>query len=259
MNQSPSYKSQRSPQDDEISLVDIAKILIRRWKAIVSVFLIVVLGALAYALLLERTYEYVSIYQVAEQAPGNALETPSSVLAKLNNLYIGSETRNLRELAEVERLPFQVTGANPNDTLLVLLSSEASEADNELVTQMHEALLARMTEGQAERVEKHRASLEQQLQSAERSLAAVEESSSERSGELIASYSERVANMEQRLFQLTEGEVVQVTVQSLEPVGTSRKLIMAFAILLGGILAIIAAFFSQFVFLVRDSLSEDVS
>jgi uncharacterized protein involved in exopolysaccharide biosynthesis len=257
MNQSPSYEPQRSFQDDAISLVDLAKILIRRWKTLVFVFLVVVFGALAYVLLSERTYEYVSIYQVAEQAPGNALETPSSVLAKVNNLYIGSETRNLREAAGLERLPFQVMGTNPNDTLLVLLSSEASKADNELVIQMHEALLARMTENQTNRVEKHQASLEQQLQIAERSLAAVEQSTSERSGELIASYSERIADIEERIFQLTDGEVVQVSVQSLEPTGTGGLLIMVFALVLGGMLAFIAAFLFEFASHVRQSIKEE--
>lgn len=257
MNQSSPYEPQHSPSNDEISLVDLAKIMVRRWKSMVLVFLVVVLGALAYVLLTERAYEYVSIYQVAEEAPGRALEAPASVLAKANNLYLGPETRKLRESAGLESLPFEVAAASPSDTLLIRLGSEASADNNELVTQMHEALLARMMAGQQERVEKHRASLEQQLENAERALEAVEQSTSERAGELIANYTQRLAGIQQDLTQLSEGEVVQVAVQSLEPAGTGRSLIMVLAIVLGGMLAVIGVFIFEFGSIVRASLKKE--
>ena len=244
-------------QDDEISLVDLAKILIKRWKIMALVFLIIVLGALAYALLTERSYEYVSIYQVTEEAPGRALEAPASVLAKVNNLYLGPETRKLRESAGLESLPFEVAVAHPSDTLLIRLGSEASEDNQELVTQMHEALLARMIEDQRKRLDSRQTVLEQQLQHTEAALESVEQTSSEWGSELIASYTERLANIQQNLSQLSEGQIAQVAVQSLEPTGTSRILVMALALVLGGMLAVIAAFLSQFMALVRDSLSEE--
>lgn len=244
-------------QDDEISLIDLAKILIKRWKIMVLVFFIVVLGALAYVLLTERSYEYVSIYQVAEESPGSGLETPSSVLAKVNNLYIGSETRNLRESAGVETLPFEVSAANPSETLLIRLGSEASADNNKLVTQMHEALLARMTEGQRERLERQQDVLEQQLQSTEAALESVKQARTEWGSELIASYMERLAGIRQDLTQLSKGEVVQVAVQSLEPAGTGRGLIMGLALILGGTLAVLAAFFCEFASRVWQSLQEE--
>lgn len=225
----------------------------------VVVFLVVVLGALAYVLLTERSYEYVSIYQVAEDSPGSALEAPASVLAKVSNLYLGPETHNLRESVGLESLPFEVTVANPNDTLLIRLDSETSEANNELVAQMHEALLARMMEGQRERLEKYQAALEQQLENTEAALESVEQTSTEWGSELIASYTERLAGIQLRLTQLSEGQVVQKSVQSLEPAGTGRSLIMVLAIVLGSMLAVMAAFLSHFIVLVRDSISEDKS
>lgn len=257
MNHSPPNEPQRYPQDEEVSLVDLTKVLIKRWKVMVTIFLFVVVGALAYVLLTERTYEYVSIYQVAEQEPGSALEAPNSVLARVSNLYMGPTMRELRESAGLQDLPFEVTIGNPSDTLLVRLVSEAKEANSDLVTQMHEAMQALMIEGQQERVEKHRASLEQQLQSVERALQAAEQSSSERASELIASYIERLADIQQRLSQLSEGEVVQVAVQSLDPADTSRSFIMGLALVLGGMLAVIAAFLAEFSFRVRKSLQEE--
>lgn len=257
MDQSPPHEPQRDTQSDEISLVDLVKILIRRWKMLLVIFLLVVLGTLAYVLLMERTYEYVSIYQVAEQAPGSALEGPNSVLAKVDNLYVGPETRKLRESTGLESLPFEVAVSNPSDTLLIRLASEASEANSELVTEMHDALLARMAEGQRERFESRQAALEQRLQSAESALEAVEHSTSERASELVAIYTERLADIQQDLTQLSEGEVVQVAVQSLEPAGASRSLIMALALVLGGMLALLSTFLMQFAVTVKNSIQEE--
>jgi uncharacterized protein involved in exopolysaccharide biosynthesis len=258
-DKAPVERPYQNASEDEISLVDLAKILVKRWKLMAAVFAIVVLGALAYVLLVDRQYDYVSIYQVAEQAPRSdnavgALEAPGSVVAKVNNLYLGPVTRELRESAGLERLPFEVAVSNPSDTLLVRLSSEAREADSRLVAQMHEAVLARITEGQHSLLEQRRASLEQQLQSAQRTLEAAEQSGSERASELIFSYTDRIANIEDRLTQLNEGQVVQVAVQSLEPTGTRRSLIMALAVVLGGMLSVISVFLFHFAVLVRQSL-----
>ncbi|QOR39089.1 lipopolysaccharide biosynthesis protein [Billgrantia diversa] len=246
--------------DDEISLVDLAKILIKRWKAVVITFTLIVLAALAYALLQERTYQYVSIYHVAERAPvgeddQGALETPNAVIAKIQNLYLGPVTRELLESSGRERLPFEITLSNPEDTLLVRITSEASETNQELVKQMHEQLLARVVESQNQLLARNRERLEQQLESAQETLTAAEEG--EAGGELLGMLMNRVVELESQLMQLNEGQAAQEAVQSLDPTGTSRKLILALGIVLGGVLALMAAFFSHFASLVRASIKEE--
>lgn len=74
---------------------------------------------------------------------------------------------------------------------------------------------------------------------------------------MIASYTDRISEIQVRLSQLSEGEVVQVAVQSLEPSDTRRSLIMVIAIVLGGMLAVMAAFFAQFAVAVRTSLGNE--
>lgn len=262
MNESPNGQASRYAADDEISLVDLAKILIRRWKIMTVTFMVIVLGALTYALLLERSYEYVSIYQVAEQAPSEsddsgALELPATVVAKVTNLYLGPVTRELLSAENLESLPFDVTVTNPSDTLLVRLTSEATKAHDALVETMHESLLDRISASQESQLERHRTSLERQLENAQLSLEAAKNSSSATAGELVASYSNRVAELEDRLAMLREGQVAQTAVQSLGPTGTGRSLIMALAIVLGAMMAVMGAFFMQFAAAVRDSLGDE--
>lgn len=255
----PPTSRQHYQDDDEISLVDLAKVLIKRWKTLLFTFLLVVGGVIAYALLQERTYQYVSIYQVAERAAGEGelagLEGPNSVIAKINNLYLGPVTRELHDSEGLERLPFEVSAGNPTNTLLVRIGSEASERHAELVSQMHERLLERVIEGQQALYERSRERLEQQLAGTEQALSAAQESGGQ--SQLVAIHLERITEMESRLAQLNEGHVVQVAVRSLEPTGTSRTLIVAIGLVLGAMLALMAAFFSHFASLVRASLSEE--
>ncbi|MGQ4880001.1 Wzz/FepE/Etk N-terminal domain-containing protein [Billgrantia sp. LNSP4103-1] len=242
---------------DEITLVDLAKILIKRWKAILITFLIVVTGALAYVLLQERTYQYVSLYHLAEQGGGGAptgLESPNSIIAKIQNLYLGPAVRELIQSSNLERLPFEINANNPIDTLLVRLESNTSESNSELVAELHEYLLQRAMDDQQSLVEHSRERLERRLARAELALETAEQR--EASGELLATQMNRIAEIETRLAQLNEGRVVQVAVQSLEPTGTSRTLILALAIVMGGILALMVAFMLHFSSIVRLSLQE---
>lgn len=262
MNESPNAQASRYAADDEISLVDLAKILIRRWKLMTVTFLVIVLGALAYALLMERTYEYVSIYQVAEQAPRDsddlgALELPATVVAKVTNLYMGPVTRDLRSAENLESLPFGVSVSNPSDTLLIRLTSETSAAHGQLVETMHATMLKQIKDGQHGLLERRRTGLERQLENAKISLEAAKNSSSATAAELVASYSSRVAELEDRLALLREGQVAQTAVQSLEPTGTGRSLIIALGIVIGAMFAVMGAFFMQFAIAVRDSLGDE--
>jgi CHASE3 domain sensor protein len=123
-----------------------------------------------------------------------------------------------------------------------------------MVKSLHEGILQRVEEGQQTLVERRRENLERQLESANEALEALRDSDSSSAGELIATYTSRIANLEASLVDLRSGVMSQVAVQSLEPVGTSRRLIMAMALVLGGLLAVMGAFFIQFVGLVRASL-----
>jgi uncharacterized protein involved in exopolysaccharide biosynthesis len=249
--------------DDEISLVDLASILVKRWKAMAVIFAVIVLAALAYALMMPRTYSYTSLYGVAEQGPDNALEAPEALVAKAQNLYLGPETRKLLASmdSELEVLPFETSISNTEKTLLVSVSSEAAEDDAELIDQLHNNVLARLQDGQKTRVESSQKSLQRQLEDAQETLDTTQQSNSNSlsNAAAISSLMERIAGLKNSLANIREGEVLQTTVRSLLPTGTGpgRKLILALGIVLGGLLAVMGAFFMQFAGLVRASLKEE--
>lgn len=220
------------------------------------IFAVIVLAALAYALMMPRTYSYTSLYGVAEQGPDNALEAPEALVAKAQNLYLGPVTRKLLANidSEVEILPFETSISNPEKTLLVSLSSDADENDVEFVEQLHNDVLIRLQDGQKAKVENRKKSLQQQLESAQEALSAAQESNSLGAAEVVASLMGRIASLQNSLTDLREGEVSQTAVKSLQSTGTSRKLILVLGVVLGGLLAVMGAFFMQFAGLVCASL-----
>ncbi|MDY7116698.1 Wzz/FepE/Etk N-terminal domain-containing protein [Halomonas sp. SSL-5] len=262
MNQPPQQPTPYSSNDDEISLVDLAKMLIRRWKLMAVTFLIIVGIALGYALMMERTYDYVSLYRVAEQAPSSSneqgnLESPAAIVAKTNNLYAGVVTRRILEEKGLAGLPFQLQVSALEDTSLVRFVTESSEKNAALVEEMHSRVLERAAEDQQALLESRKATLQRQLENAQRALETAQESTSPSAAELVANYATRVAEIEDQLAQLHPGELVQTAVRSLTPTGTSRSLVMALALVLAGMLAVMMAFFSHFAVAVRDSLQEE--
>lgn len=256
MTQPPAHQNQNTQltdanwRDDEISLVDLAVILIRRWKAMAVIFVVVVGIAVAAAFLLPKSYQYTSLYSVAEYTNSNgqrvAIESPASVVAKAQNLYLGQATRKLLEKHELETLPFNVSVSNPSNTLLLQLDSDAAEENQPLVSELHQQIIDSLQQDQAQLVERRHDSLERQLASAKQALESAQQSDSPSAAELIATYYSRISDIEGQLNELREGEITQHAVQSLEPTGVSKKLVLATGILLGGMLAIIGVFLMQF-------------
>lgn len=280
---------QRLAHDDEISLVDLAAILVRRWKAMVLIFAVVVLAAFAYVLSMKPTYTYVSLYEVAEQAPvGEAdsdridrilelaktaivnkreldvvpnqfLESANTVVAKAQNLYVGPTTREFLRQSRLNSLPFSVNLSSPEHTQLVKITSEASEEMAPLVEEMHGALLERIVSNQQVLVDRQHTTLTTRLESLQAALSMAEELNKAGAAELMAGYTEQIALIKIRLDLLKGGRVVQTAVQGSETQGTSRLLIMALAAVLGGMLAVMGVFLMQFAGLVCSSLKEQES
>ncbi|MCT8470182.1 Wzz/FepE/Etk N-terminal domain-containing protein [Chromohalobacter canadensis] len=260
MTQPPAQQNQNTQltdanwRDDEISLVDLAVILIRRWKAMAVIFVVVVALAVAAAFLLPKMYQYTSLYSVAEYTNQNGqrvgVESPASAVAKVQNLYLGQATRKLLEKHELESLPFEVSASNPSNTLLLQLDSEAAEENQPLVSELHQQIIDSLQQDQAQLVERRHESLERQLASAKQALESAQQSDSPSAAELIATYYSRISDIEGQLNELHEGEVTQHAVQSLEPKGSNKKIIIALGIVLGIMLAIMGAFLMQFIGLI---------
>lgn len=246
----------RPTYDDEISLVDLATTFIRRRRVFYVVFLAATLAGLAYALLLvPEKYEYVSVYQMAEVDSGKPVEGPATTIATLQNRWF-PEIQATHRQAEKQKLPFEISFSNPEDTGLIRMASEASLENAALVEKTHQKLIDQIKERQQALLTREKQSLEKRIDAIDRAVESLQ--GGEDTGSAIAEAYEKRVDLEAKLVGLSQGETLVVSRESAERKGTSKSLIVIMAAVLGGMMGVFLAFFSEFIVLVREQLSEDV-
>lgn len=246
-------------QDDEISLVDLAKILIRRRWWLFGTFGAILIFALAFVLLanVDPEYQYTSIYQQAETGPGRPLTSSESIIQQMESLDWANYQRRYREENNVDILPFDLEINNPSNSTLITLKSVAVEEDYEEVVSLHEQLVESTIERQQAIFENQKSQLESAIERISSLLERVENSNSDASVEIAANYADRLFQLERDLENLTEGEVIEYAAQGEKQGGTPVILILALGIVLGSIAGVMAAFFAEFVCRVRKSLKDE--
>lgn len=237
---------------DEISLVDLATIFVRRIWLFIVLFVLFVVGGVVFALLQDEQYEYVSLYQIAEMGADKPVEKPAKAIAVL-------QSQRLPELeaaykAEGERVPVNVSFSNPEDTSLVRISSEAVKDSAEDVRAFHKELLDHLKSRHEKQIVDARSNIETRLDSVVRTLDALKQTPE--AGQAVAEVMQKQVELEGELASLSSGELMVVGRESIERVAPNRKLIVVLATVVGFVFAFVAVFFAEFASLVRKALRE---
>ncbi|MBD3655370.1 Wzz/FepE/Etk N-terminal domain-containing protein [Marinobacter sp.] len=244
----------RREYNDEISLVDLAATFVRRRRVFYVTFLVVTLLAVVYALMTPAKYEYVSLLQLAEDGEGEYLEEPGAVVATLENRWIPEEAATFTQINE-RRLPFKVKVYNPKDTGLIKLSTETTEQQATLVTELHTSLINSVIERQQQLIERSRKVLESRIASQGKVVESLQAlGSSENSATALASAIQKQAELESDMESLKPAQSLVTSRQSTDGKGPSKALVVVLGALLGVMGGVFLAFFSEFIVLVRDSL-----
>ncbi|WP_148863389.1 Wzz/FepE/Etk N-terminal domain-containing protein [Marinobacter fonticola] len=247
---------QQQMRDDEISLVDLAAVFVRRRYVFYIVFVVVTLAGLAYALFTSDKYEYASLLEVAEQGDGRPIEQPAAVIATIENRWLQEVSTRFRAEHE-KKLPFEVNASNPEQTRLIRLSSESDKENAEVVKDIHTTLIDRVKQHQGNLISSEEKSLQRQIESLEKVIEALE--GQQFAGEALARAIEKRVSLERQLEQLKPVEVLVVSRESAEKTGPRRALIVVLAGLLGGMVGVFGAFLFEFIIRVRAQLSANAS
>ncbi|MHA6964804.1 GNVR domain-containing protein [Zobellella denitrificans] len=244
-------------RDDEISLIDLAKVMVKRWRLMAITFVVIMGAVLTYALLTPHKYEYTTVYNIAELDAETLLEPASGLVTKTNSIYLPEQVRSIQQQHGLERLPFKVNVSNPKDTRLIFLSSQAQESDGELVAELHQGIVGALKKNQDAITERRISLFDEQIASLKVQLEAAKASDSQRAGDLIASYSGNIAELETKKNSIQQGVVASVADKSLEPKGPRKALIVALGAMLGGMFAVMVVFLREFAGKVCESLEEE--
>lgn len=242
--------------DDELGMVDLAAIFVRRLRVFYVVFGAVILLAILYAVfLVGEVKEYRTLVQLAEDNH-EPLKSPSVVIASIDNRWY-PEIEAVYAEAEGKRLPIKISASNPEDTNLIKLSTEASPELVDEIMNAHRQLIDQIVQHQSELLSRQKRALEQRMSSINETLEQLIRQ--EVAGEAMAVAIQERVDLEARLDSLRPAEILIVAREGLEAKGTSKKLIFALAIVLGLVLGIFSAFMAEFIEHVRRALREDVN
>lgn len=240
---------------DEVSLVDLAVLLVKRWKLLLTIFTLIALATLAFALLRPTSYTYTSLYAIAEtldeEGELSGLETPGAVKAKLTLSTLPAQISAYLDEKGWQSLPFNVDAQRLGDTRLIALTTEADSTQAGNVEALHRRVIEALVEDQEALYRRKRESLERRLSSIRQIMSSA--------GAAKEGLVESAGKIESELGALQAGRIEQIAVRSLRPQGIGTGLIVALGLVLALLLAVVGAFVAHFTTLIRESLAFDVS
>lgn len=138
-------RSYQQRPDDEISLVDLARVLIRHRWWIAGTFLVCVLAALAFALSKERQYTYTTSILIGEFGLDKYVASAKGVESVLESRIVPVVERKFVDDRGIERIPFETTVSADDGNSFVNLRSEAAKGEQELIKEFHSAMAKALT------------------------------------------------------------------------------------------------------------------
>ncbi|MAI32881.1 MAG: lipopolysaccharide biosynthesis protein [Rhodopirellula sp.] len=239
---------------DDITLVDLAAVLVENRITFFLVFALIAISGFAYALLAPDKHEYASLVQMARDGVGQTpLESPTATIASLESRWL-PDVADEYMASEGEKLPIEVSFSNPNGTALIRMASEAEGDAANTVKRIHEALIEKIQSSQAELLAENQTALENEMESLDKVIEGLQ--AGRNTDQALVQMVQRKANLKSKLDRLEGAQTLAVGRESLQTTGPRRAVVVVLAVGVGGILGVFSAFFVHFVRQVRLRMNE---
>ena len=235
------------PEDDLISLVDLAVIFVRRWVAFVTVFLLVLASGIGYALTLKdvSTVVYTTTVQPAA-IPGKENGT-ALIIMFIENKWIVEAEEEYKERYGTPPVP--ITPQKAQEARLIELVSRGPNRQKQAVVDFHQVLAERIVREQNARLDSQMGMFEQQLEDIEAIISRAEN--------LPKPEDIRMRLHIRNNIQFGEAaEILSLAHRRIAEEGPSAKKVMILSGVFGLLLGCLAPFVVEFVCQVRLRLRE---
>ena len=232
---------------DEISLIDIAMVLVRRKNMIAAITIIITALGTGIALSKSKTYTFSTSIELGSQVINGAIlpfESPQTLLAKLQYSFI-PQILSEQQLSNPGERRYTISPRVPKSSDIIVLEVKGTEDQADLLTD----LLHQVTE---KTIQDHKRIYEAVKQNytllktqAEGEMALLKSEGNGRTEE-IRLLTKSIDTYNSKLANLRNTREVSSPIRSIGPTGSSRKLIII-AALAGIFAAIFSAFFAEFV------------
>lgn len=248
--------------DDEISLVDLWRSLVKQKSILFLTIFIVVALAVLFIFLTPETYTYKTDVSIGTQAQAQAqlIQSPEAIVANFDNAIIPKILRQQHQQAPENKL--EVSASIPKKTDSVLLSSKGTIEQKKAITELHQQLISILTEAHRNKVLHTVNYLNDELISSQSMLAKLSEqskSNANNSEQLTLKITMQIINLENNIRKtkrsiagVTDTKSAMGTIQSIKPTNKSSKLILAVSIVLGLFMGIFVALFAGFIAKVKE-------
>lgn len=238
----------------ETSLVDLAAILVRRRNTFFLVFAFIFLAGLVLALLSESKFRYTTIYQVAQLAEDSYLEPMAVTVATVEGQFIPQFIHQYRQEND-RKPPFNLEVNSPKESGLVVITSDSTKDNGHLVSSAHTKILERVAARESRLLAAKEARLNGRLESVEKLIEQL--NGVDDPGSALATAYEDRRKIQDELSSALPGTRMVVAGESLDKVSTSRALIGIVTVMLALVLGVFAAFVTEFISTVRNSMESE--
>lgn len=257
-------QSQRTYYDDEMSLVDLVVIFIRRRNVFYAVFFLVMVGAVAFVLLNgdSKATNYTTTLQLSTLpvlgVSKHKFESSGEVqngrvptlIAKIESHWLPLARRQYA--AHQGNWPGGMKVEAVEDTELVTLTTSGTDLPKTQVREAHQLLASLIITAQNQRLSQRVEVLEQQIETMDRIMATHSPDSV-----VAAQAVETRTELQQKVATGEPAAVISLASKAkIADSGPSFKFILALAIVLGLMLGISAAFMVEFGSQVRQAMTE---
>jgi capsular polysaccharide biosynthesis protein len=253
--------------DDEISLIDLWNVLIRRKLLILALTILSVMAATLYSLVATPIYESQAVVLVGKTPATGPLENPDEMVQRLRQAYrVGDDTEGARAMPYVESISLNKREADHVATITA--RAETPQQASQFLQTVVDGLIQEhgvRFEQAAALLTSHLESLNSQTDAFQSQIALIQAEMDQvrevnpvqasvlavESGKLMA----QLPGLEQRRNQLQldlldsrsyASQLLRSPTVAAKPVQPRPKLYIAIALVLGVMLGVFAAFFAEF-------------
>jgi hypothetical protein len=131
-------------QEDEISLVDLWLVLVRRRAMFVAVAALCLVAGLLYAIAMPRSYQYSTSIEIGSRHDGASIElveSPETLLPKINESNIPlARQQYLLAHPELQAVP-DMDARIPKGSQIIVLGSKGAETESEMHVALQQAVV----------------------------------------------------------------------------------------------------------------------
>ncbi len=232
---------------DEINLIDLALVLLRRQKLIMFTFLLFLLLGVATAMLIPKKYTYSTSIEIGSQIIDGkviSFESPETLLAKMQHSFIPRVLNQHKSTTQDEQKKYKIKVQLPKKSEIIVVELKGTEGQKNIISSLLRSLTTEAINNHNRIYESVKQNLNSRLVSLQTRLDILGKDGSNLAEK--TSLESNIESLASQLANLRNTREILPPMQSIEPTGVSKRLIVIIAAFLGAFVAIFAALFAEF-------------